>query len=96
MNFARPSIDVLFESAAEVYADRLVGVIVTGANSDGARGLHAVKQVGGLVVVQDPETAESPAMPRAAIDATYVDHILKLPEIASFLSNLDVYSKTSI
>ncbi len=89
VSFARPSIDVLFESAAEVYADRLVGVILTGANSDGARGLHDVKQAGGLAVVQDPKTAESPAMPRAAIDATHVDHVLELPEIASFLSSLD-------
>ncbi len=90
VNYSRPSIDVLFESAAEVYADKLVGVILTGANSDGARGVRAVKQAGGLVVVQDPETAESSAMPRAAIDATHIDHVLELPEIASFLSNLDL------
>ncbi len=88
VSFARPSIDVLFECAAEVYSNRLVGVILTGANSDGAHGLGAVKQAGGLTVVQDPETAESPTMPRAALDTTEVDHVLALDEIAVFLSGL--------
>jgi len=96
VNFSRPSIDVLFESAAEVYADRLAGVILTGANSDGARGLRAVKLAGGLTLVQDPETAESPMMPRAAMDAMPVDHVLEMSAMASLLANLDTYSKTTI
>lgn len=89
VNFARPSVDVLFESAADVYADRLAGLILTGTNSDGALGLNAVKRAGGLALVQDPDTAESPPMPNAAIAATQVDHILKLPEMAVLLAGLD-------
>ncbi|MBT4521615.1 MAG: chemotaxis protein CheB [Halieaceae bacterium] len=86
--FARPSIDVLFETAAEVFEDRVAGVILTGANSDGAQGLAAIKAAGGLAIVQDPKTAESPTMPRAAIKATKTDHILTLQEIAFFLCEL--------
>lgn len=85
VNFARPSIDVLFESAADVFEDRVAGVILTGANSDGATGLAAIKKAGGITIVQDPDTAESPVMPRAAIRATKVDHLLGLTEIASLL-----------
>jgi len=88
VGYARPSIDVLFESAADVYGERLVGVILTGANSDGAKGLARIKSLGGFTVVQDPRTAESPAMPEAAIAATEVDRILPLPEIAEFLNQL--------
>lgn len=88
VNFARPSIDVLFESAADVFEDRLAGVILTGANSDGAAGLAAVKRAGGITIVQDPDTAESPTMPRAAMRATQVDHLLNLTEIASLLCAL--------
>jgi two-component system chemotaxis response regulator CheB len=88
VNFSRPSIDVLFISASEVYADKLIGVILTGASSDGALGLRAVQQAGGMAIAQNPATAEYPIMPRAAIDATPVDHVLELSEIASFLSKL--------
>jgi two-component system chemotaxis response regulator CheB len=88
VGFARPSIDVLFESAADVYHDRVVGVILTGANRDGARGLAKIKSFGGMALVQDPESAESPAMPEAAISATPVDRILPLPLIAPFLNEL--------
>ncbi|MBN1659504.1 MAG: chemotaxis protein CheB [Anaerolineae bacterium] len=86
VNYARPAIDVLFESAADVYGDGVIGVILTGANDDGARGLRSIKARGGLAIVQDPETAEAPAMPQAAIAATHVDHVLALPEIARLLS----------
>ncbi len=85
VSFARPSIDVLFESAAPVYAKDLVGIILTGANSDGAGGLHAVHSAGGVTLVQNPKTAKSPMMPQAAIKATQVDHVLDLQEMASFL-----------
>lgn len=86
--FARPSIDVLFESAADVYRERIVGVILTGANRDGAKGLAKIKALGGMTVVQEPESAESRAMPAAAIAAAPVDRILPLPQIAPFLNKL--------
>ena len=82
---SRPSIDVLFESAAEAYGDRLLGIVLTGANDDGARGAARIKALGGMVVAQDPATAEAPAMPRATIEAVQVDRILRLEEIAPFL-----------
>lgn len=85
VNFVRPSIDVLFESAVDAYGEHLIGVILTGANADGARGLNLIKASGGLTVVQDPETADSPYMPRAALKVTEVDHVLSLPEIAQVL-----------
>ena len=88
VSYSRPSIDVLFESAADAYASGCVGVVLTGANADGARGATRIKQRGGFVVVQDPKTAESPAMPQAAIDATRVDRILPLNRIGPFLVEL--------
>lgn len=89
VNYARPSIDVLFETAAEAYKDKLIGIILTGANNDGSRGLKRIKELGGLTIVQDPETAEVESMPRAAIQATVTDHILPLEEIAAFLNSLN-------
>ena len=85
VNFARPSIDVLFESAAESYREKAIGVILTGANSDGSHGVAAIKTRGGLVIVQDPVTAEAPAMPESASKATQIDRILPLSEISPFL-----------
>ncbi len=86
--YSRPSIDVLFESAADAYTAGCIGVVLTGANADGARGAARIKQRGGFVVVQDPETAESPSMPKAAIAATRVDRILPLNRIGPFLVEL--------
>ncbi len=88
VNFARPSIDVFFQSAADVYGPHLVGVILTGANNDGSLGLKMIKAKGGLAIVQDPQTAEVDAMPRAAVEATKVDHILNLEQIGPFLVEL--------
>ena len=88
VGYARPSINVLFESAAEIYQERVVGVILTGANTDGARGLAKIKAYGGLCVVEDPAGAESRGMPQAAIAATPVDAILPLPRIAPYLNQL--------
>ncbi len=85
VRYSRPSIDVLFESAADAYGSRLIGVVMTGANDDGAEGAKQIKSRGGLVVVQDPETAEAPTMPRAVIATGAVDQILRLEEIAPFL-----------
>lgn len=88
VSFARPSIDVLFESAADAYGDRTIGVILTGANHDGAQGLARIKAMGGYAIVQDPISAENCVMPKAAIAATTVDQILPLPAIAPHLMRL--------
>jgi len=85
VNYARPSIDVLFESAVDVYAPWLVGVILTGANNDGAQGLRLIKESGGLAIVQDPKTAESAYMPKAALEATRADYVLPLQGIGKLL-----------
>jgi two-component system, chemotaxis family, protein-glutamate methylesterase/glutaminase len=85
---ARPSIDVLFESAADVYAERVIGVILTGASEDGARGLARIKRGGGLAIVQSPDTAECGVMPQAALKAVQADWILPLSEIAPRLIDL--------
>jgi two-component system, chemotaxis family, protein-glutamate methylesterase/glutaminase len=85
VRYSRPSIDVLFESAADAYGPRLIGVVLTGANDDGAEGAKRIKRHGGLVVVQDADTAEAPVMPRAVIATGAVDQILRLEEIAPFL-----------
>lgn len=86
--YARPSIDVLFETAADTYGKSLIGIILTGANKDGSYGLTKIKENGGIAIVQEPETAEVDMMPKAAIEATSVDYILKLGEIAKLLMKL--------
>lgn len=88
VNYARPSIDVLFETAAEAYREQLIGIILTGANNDGSLGLKRIKELGGMAIVQDPETAEVDSMPRAAIEACAVDHVFSLEEISAFLNEL--------
>jgi two-component system, chemotaxis family, protein-glutamate methylesterase/glutaminase len=90
VNYARPAIDVLFESAADVYRERLIGVVLTGANEDGAAGLARIKRNGGVAIVQDPRTAERREMPAAALAATEADAILPLEEIGPFLYGLVV------
>jgi two-component system chemotaxis response regulator CheB len=89
VNFSRPSVDVLFESAADVYKERLLGIILTGASRDGAAGLDAVASAGGLTVVQDPATAESRIMGEAAVRRRKPDLVLSLPDIARLLGTLD-------
>lgn len=89
VNFSRPSVDVLFETAADAYCEELVGLVLTGGNFDGARGLAKIKELGGLTIVQSPETAEADAMPLAAIEAVSPDHVLPLNEIAELLNRLD-------
>jgi two-component system chemotaxis response regulator CheB len=83
---ARPSIDVLFMSAADTYGAGVVAVVLTGASRDGADGAAHVKLRGGVVIAQSPATADSPVMPQAVISAGAADHILPLDEIAPFLS----------
>ena len=89
VNYSRPSIDVLFESAADTYMDRLVGIILTGANSDGTNGATRIKELGGLIIAQDPETAEADAMPMSVIKHVQVDHILALNRIGDFINSLN-------
>ena len=85
VHHSRPSIDVLFESAADVYKNRLLGIILTGANEDGAVGLACVKDAGGMTVVQEPETAQAPLMVRAALALRPADWVLPLDKIAALL-----------
>lgn len=85
VNYARPSIDVLFESAAESYREGTIGVVLTGANQDGAAGAAKIKALGGRLIVQDPLTAECSVMPRSTIQAAEPDAILVLPEIGGCL-----------
>ena len=87
VRFSRPSIDVLFESAAEVYRDTLIGIILTGSNSDGAAGIAAIKKHGGLTIAQNPDEALFPHMPAASIETKAVQHIWTLLEIQNFLLN---------
>jgi two-component system chemotaxis response regulator CheB len=88
VNYSRPSIDVLFESAADAYGDGLVGVILTGANHDGAAGLKAISDAGGQVIVEDPGGAYASAMPLAALEACPNARSMNLYAIASYLASL--------
>jgi len=88
VSYARPSIDVLFASAADAYGKSLAAVLLTGANYDGAAGLAGIRIAGGLTVVQDPSTAEVATMPEAAIRRMTPDLILPLAEIHSLLCKL--------
>lgn len=89
VHYSRPSIDVLMESAAEVYGPLLAAILLTGANADGAAGLARVKECGGLTVVQNPAEAEVATMPEAAIARQAPDFILHLTEIRMLLQRLD-------
>lgn len=88
VSFARPAIDVLFESAADAYGGELVGVVMTGANHDGAHGLLRIRQRRGIAIVQEPLDAEAPAMPQAALDLAGADHCVPLRDIAPLLNRL--------
>lgn len=83
--YSRPSIDVLFESAAYSHGNRVIGVLLTGANQDGTRGLQQIKQRGGYVIVQNPDSAESAFMPKHAVKNLLPDRVLNLEQIASEL-----------
>ena len=88
VHFSRPSIDVLFESAADIYRERLLGVILTGANRDGASGLAAVGRAGGRTVVQEPSSAMAPFLPEAALLEGPVDAVLSLSELQELFSSM--------
>lgn len=85
VHYSRPSIDVLFESAAMVYQKRLLAVILTGANSDGSDGIRMIRRMGGTTIAQKPVTAAHQAMPQAAVNTGCIQHILELDEITKFL-----------
>jgi two-component system chemotaxis response regulator CheB len=94
VHYARPSIDVLFDSAADVYAERLAAVVLTGANDDGAYGAMRVRRRGGATIAQDPATAERPEMPRAAIETGAIQQVLPLDEIGPALVALSHGDRT--
>lgn len=88
VNYSRPSIDILFESAAEVYTDNLLGIILTGANSDGALGLEKIRKLGGECIVQDPEEAYFDIMPRAALKCVSTCKIMNLDSVNRYIKKL--------
>lgn len=88
VQYSRPSIDVLFESAADAYGAEAAAVVLTGANDDGCRGMAAVKRQGGVTLVQDPATAVRREMPDAAVATGLADHVLPVEEIAARLNEL--------
>jgi len=90
VRFARPSVDVLFESAVDSYGAGVVAVVLTGANADGAAGARRIREAGGTVVAQDSSTAEAPQMPGAVIEAGLADHVVPIEEIAPLLLELCV------
>jgi two-component system, chemotaxis family, protein-glutamate methylesterase/glutaminase len=92
VHHSRPSVDVLFESAADIYKNRLLGIILTGANDDGASGLAAVHDAGGVTIVQRPDTARAPHMALSALKLRPADWVLTLNEIAGMLQTLDANS----
>lgn len=88
VNYSRPSIDVAFESAADIYRNKLTAILLSGANADGTEGLKAVKCNKGTVIVQAPETADVPYMPTFALNNLKADHIFSPAEMADFINDL--------
>jgi two-component system chemotaxis response regulator CheB len=88
VRYSRPSIDVLFSSAAENFGKATIGIILTGANQDGAEGLKRIKQRGGFTIVQDPATAQMAIMPKAALETGKADLVLHLSEIGPYLADI--------
>lgn len=94
VRYSRPSIDVAMMSTADAYGHRAVGIVLTGANADGAAGLRRMADAGAMTVIQDPETAEMPVMPRAAMQSVPTARVFPLDRIADFLQQLAVKSTT--
>jgi len=90
INYSRPSIDVSFECAAEIYGSHLIGILLSGSNSDGTVGLKAIKAEGGITVVQNPTSAEMPFMPNNAILHASPDYILSIEEILKFIQEINL------
>jgi two-component system chemotaxis response regulator CheB len=89
INYSRPSIDVSFESAAEVYGEALIGILLSGSNTDGTSGLIRIKTLGGTIVVQNPLAADMPFMPNNAIQKTVPDFILNNEELLAFITSIN-------
>lgn len=89
IQFARPSIDVTMESLASVYEEKVIGIILTGANEDGARGLEKIKNNNGIAIVQNLNEAQFPTMPQAAFNRASPDYVMTLEEIAEFIIKLE-------
>lgn len=89
-NFCRPSIDILFETAAEAFPEKILGVVLTGANCDGTKGCQHIKKFNGLVVAQNPDEAQMEVMPKCVIDAGVADYILTLDDICDMINKLCV------
>lgn len=88
VNYSRPSIDVLFETASWTYGSRLIGIILTGANWDGAAGSEIIKKNGGMIIVQDPKTATVARMPESVIERIRPDQILPLKDIGHYINRI--------
>ncbi len=89
VHHSRPSIDLCFFTAAQTYRNKLVGIILSGANKDGAAGLKMVSDLGGITIIQDPSEAEVPVMPKAAMDIMKVNHVMRTEEIIKYLNHLN-------
>lgn len=88
VHFSRPSIDLTFQTAAETYRESLAGLLLSGANADGAEGLELIKLTGGIAAVQNPKTAEVSYMPQQALDKLAPDYILDINQVADFINGL--------
>ena len=91
VTYARPSIDVFFESAASVFKDKFIAVLLSGANKDGKNGTLSAKTHGSRIFVQDPDTAEARTMPKSAILSKGADYIVTMPELAQYLNEMVLY-----
>ena len=89
VNNSRPAIDITLGTAAYVYRDKLVGILLSGANRDGGLGMKHIKDKGGLTIVQEPSECMIDAMPKAAMALTKIDHVMKIDQIIEFLKELD-------
>lgn len=89
VNNSRPAIDITLATCAFVYKDKLVGILLSGANRDGAAGMRSIHEKGGLTIVQDPAECMIDTMPKAAMAATTVDYVMKIDQIVEFLKELD-------
>lgn len=94
INNSRPSIDITLETASYCYKNKLIGILLSGANKDGALGMKKIKERGGLTVIQDPNECMINTMPQAAMNITEIDHTLKIDDIIKMLTELDkLYKK---
>jgi two-component system chemotaxis response regulator CheB len=93
VNSSRPSIDITLASAAYVYRHKLIGILLSGANRDGGLGMKAIKDKGGLTIVQEPSECLMETMPRAALSLTTIDYVLTVDNIVEFLTELHYSSK---